>query len=165
MVGSFGHTGSTTVSNRMKLPWTPAPGHLQRLESHLYLKKNYGHSDGSTSGNLTPETRTPSWLSITKDWHGAYADIIPHQSLTAISNRRGGQWWSNAIYYTAIVLVIEIGRKTASYAMIGCNQIRKLRQQGEICELYLCQKCQGSASAIVYSPPPVSASPTTTSKA
>jgi ribosomal protein S18 acetylase RimI-like enzyme len=76
-------------------------------------------------------------------WQGAYAGIIPHRALTAMINRRGSQWWANAIRRAATVLVIEIGGKVAGYATIGRNRARELRQEGEIYELYLRPECQG----------------------
>ncbi|MEJ6783691.1 GNAT family N-acetyltransferase [Aminobacter sp. Piv2-1] len=76
-------------------------------------------------------------------WRGAYAGIIPHRALTAMINRRGGEWWANAIRRAATVLVIEIGGKIAGYATLGRNRARELKQQGEIYELYLRPECQG----------------------
>ena len=76
-------------------------------------------------------------------WRGAYAGIIPHRSLTAMINRRGSDWWANAIRRAASVLVIEIGGEVSGYATIGRNRARELPQQGEIYELYLKPECQG----------------------
>ncbi|AWC21719.1 GNAT family N-acetyltransferase [Aminobacter aganoensis] len=76
-------------------------------------------------------------------WRGAYSGIIPHRALTAMINRRGGEWWANAIRRAATVLVIEIGGKIAGYATLGRNRARELKQQGEIYELYLRPECQG----------------------
>lgn len=76
-------------------------------------------------------------------WRGAYCGIIPHRALTAMINRRGGEWWANAIRRAASVLVIEIGGKIAGYATLGRNRARELKQQGEIYELYLRPECQG----------------------
>lgn len=76
-------------------------------------------------------------------WRGAYAGIIPHKALTAMINRRGGEWWANAIRRAATVLVIEIGGKIAGYATLGRNRARELKQQGEIYELYMRPECQG----------------------
>jgi len=76
-------------------------------------------------------------------WQGAYAGIIPHRALTAMINRRGAQWWANAIRRAATVLVVEIGGKVAGYATLGRNRARELAQQGEIYELYLRPEYQG----------------------
>ena len=76
-------------------------------------------------------------------WQNAYAGIIPHRALTAMINRRGSQWWANAIRRAATVLVIEVGGKVAGYATIGRNRARELKQEGEIYELYLRRECQG----------------------
>jgi ribosomal protein S18 acetylase RimI-like enzyme len=76
-------------------------------------------------------------------WRGAYSGIIPHRALTRMVNRRGPDWWANAIRRSATVLVIEIGGKLAGYATIGRNRARELSQQGEIYELYLRPEYQG----------------------
>jgi ribosomal protein S18 acetylase RimI-like enzyme len=76
-------------------------------------------------------------------WQNAYSGIIPHRALTAMINRRGSQWWANAIRRAATVLVVEVGGKVAGYATIGRNRARQLRQEGEIYELYLSPECQG----------------------
>lgn len=76
-------------------------------------------------------------------WRGAYAGIIPHRTLTSMINRRGPDWWANAIRRAATVLVIEIGGKIAGYATLGRNRSKELRQQGEIYELYLRPEYQG----------------------
>jgi ribosomal protein S18 acetylase RimI-like enzyme len=76
-------------------------------------------------------------------WRGAYAGIIPHRALNAMINRRGDDWWANAIRKAATVLVVEIGGRVAGYATIGKNRARELTQQGEIYELYLLPECQG----------------------
>ncbi|MET3793740.1 GNAT family N-acetyltransferase [Aquamicrobium terrae] len=76
-------------------------------------------------------------------WRGAYAGIIPHKALTSMINRRGVDWWANAIRRAATVLVVEIGGVIAGYATIGRNRARELPQQGEIYELYLRPEYQG----------------------
>jgi ribosomal protein S18 acetylase RimI-like enzyme len=76
-------------------------------------------------------------------WRGAYSGIIPHRALTRMINRRGSDWWANAIRRSATILVIEIGGKLAGYATIGKNRARELSQQGEIYELYLRPEYQG----------------------
>jgi ribosomal protein S18 acetylase RimI-like enzyme len=76
-------------------------------------------------------------------WQGAYAGIIPHRALTAMLNRRGREWWANAVRRAASILVLEVGGKVAGYATLGRNRARELRQQGEIYELYLRPEFQG----------------------
>ena len=76
-------------------------------------------------------------------WRGAYSGIIPHRALNGMINRRGPQWWANAIRRAATVLVVEVGGKLAGYATIGRNRARELAQQGEIYELYLRPEYQG----------------------
>ena len=76
-------------------------------------------------------------------WRGAYSGIIPHRALTRMINRRGPDWWANAIRRAAGVLVIEIGGEIAGYATVGRNRAREIPQQGEIYELYLRPEYQG----------------------
>lgn len=76
-------------------------------------------------------------------WRGAYSGIIPHRALNGMINRRGAQWWANAIRRAATVLVVEMGGNIAGYATIGRNRARELTQQGEIYELYLRPEYQG----------------------
>lgn len=76
-------------------------------------------------------------------WRGAYSGIIPHHALTRMVNRRGPDWWANAIRRAATVLVVEIGGTLAGYATIGRNRARELPQEGEIYELYLRPEYQG----------------------
>jgi ribosomal protein S18 acetylase RimI-like enzyme len=76
-------------------------------------------------------------------WRGAYSGIIPRKTLTSMINRRGTDWWANAIRRAASVLVVEIGGTIAGYATIGRNRARELRQQGEVYELYLRPEYQG----------------------
>jgi ribosomal protein S18 acetylase RimI-like enzyme len=76
-------------------------------------------------------------------WRGAYSGVIPHRALAKMINRRGPDWWANAIRRAATVLVVEIGGELAGYATIGRNRARELSQQGEIYELYLRPEYQG----------------------
>lgn len=76
-------------------------------------------------------------------WRGAYSGIIPHRALNIMINRRGGQWWADAIQRASSILVIEIGGEIAGYATLGRNRAKELSQQGEIYELYLKPECQG----------------------
>ncbi len=76
-------------------------------------------------------------------WRGTYAGIIPHRTLASMINRRGPDWWANAIRRAASVLVVEIGGTIAGYATIGRNRARELTQQGEIYEIYLRPEYQG----------------------
>jgi GNAT superfamily N-acetyltransferase len=76
-------------------------------------------------------------------WRGAYSGIIPYRALARMINRRGVNWWTNAIRRAASVLVIEIGGEIAGYATLGRNRARELPQQGEIYELYLRPEYQG----------------------
>jgi ribosomal protein S18 acetylase RimI-like enzyme len=76
-------------------------------------------------------------------WRGAYCGIIPHKTLTSMINRRGAEWWANAIRRAATVLIVEIGGTIAGYATIGKNRAKELSQEGEIYELYLRPEYQG----------------------
>ena len=76
-------------------------------------------------------------------WTGAYAGIIPHKALTRMVNRRGADWWRDAIRRAASIIVVEVGGKVSGYATLGRNRTRELPQGGEIYELYLAPECQG----------------------
>ena len=76
-------------------------------------------------------------------WMGAYAGIIPHGALLKMVNRRGPQWWANAIRRATSVLVIDMGGTVAGYATLGRSRARQLKPQGEIYELYLRPEYQG----------------------
>jgi ribosomal protein S18 acetylase RimI-like enzyme len=76
-------------------------------------------------------------------WRGAYAGIIPHRALNAMLNRRGRDWWANAIRRAAFILVVDVGGQIVGYATLGRNRARELPQQGEIYELYLKPEWQG----------------------
>ena len=77
-------------------------------------------------------------------WMGAYAGIIPHRALSVMVNRRGRDWWANAIRRAASVLVVEVGGAVVAYATIGRNRARELSQEGEIYELYVQPEYQGT---------------------
>lgn len=76
-------------------------------------------------------------------WTGAYAGIIPHRALSRMVNRRGADWWGDAIRRAASVLVVEVGGEVRGYATLGRNRARELTQRGEIYELYLAPEYQG----------------------
>jgi GNAT superfamily N-acetyltransferase len=76
-------------------------------------------------------------------WQGAYAGIIPHKALRAMINRRGRQWWANAIQRGVRILIMEVGGRVVGYATLGRNRARELKQEGEVYELYLRPECQG----------------------
>lgn len=76
-------------------------------------------------------------------WMGAYAGIIPHKALMAMVNRRGTQWWANAIRNATSILVVDLGGAVAGYATIGRSRAHQLKPQGEIYELYLRPEYQG----------------------
>jgi GNAT superfamily N-acetyltransferase len=76
-------------------------------------------------------------------WQNAYRGIIPHASLARMLQRRGPDWWRQAIANRAAILVIEFGGEIAGYATMGRNRTRALLADGEIYELYLRPKFQG----------------------
>ena len=76
-------------------------------------------------------------------WMGAYAGIIPHKALIAMVNRRGPQWWANAVRNAASVLVADVGGKVVGYATMGRSRARQLTPEGEIYELYMLPEYQG----------------------
>ncbi|RYE83591.1 MAG: GNAT family N-acetyltransferase [Hyphomicrobiales bacterium] len=76
-------------------------------------------------------------------WQGAYRGIIPYSSLTRMLQRRGPDWWRQAIGNRAAILVIEFDGEIAGYATLGRNRTKALLADGEIYELYLQPKFQG----------------------
>lgn len=76
-------------------------------------------------------------------WLGAYSGIIPHRALRAMVNRRGVEWWRNAIRNATSILVVDVGGEIVGYATLGRSRTRQLPQQGEIYELYLRPEYQG----------------------
>jgi len=76
-------------------------------------------------------------------WLGTYSGIIPHRTLLSMVNRRGQQWWANAIRNATSILVVDVGGEIAGYATLGRSRARQLQQEGEIYELYLRPEYQG----------------------
>ncbi|MBX3598744.1 MAG: GNAT family N-acetyltransferase [Rhizobiaceae bacterium] len=76
-------------------------------------------------------------------WLGAYSGIIPHRALLSMVNRRGSQWWANAIRNATSILVVDVGGEVVGYATLGRSRARQLAQEGEIYELYLRPEYQG----------------------
>ena len=59
-------------------------------------------------------------------WRGAYAGIIPHKALTAMINRRGSDWWGNAIRRAAARLPSQpMSSCTASPPGVPMRRSRK----------------------------------------
>ena len=76
-------------------------------------------------------------------WRAAYQGIIPGAELAKLINRRGPQWWDQAIRKGSRVSVLVFGDKIAGYANYGSNRARSLHFEGEIYELYLRPEFQG----------------------
>ena len=76
-------------------------------------------------------------------WTNAYSGLLPYKALTRMVQRRGADWWANAIKRSTVVLVIEMAGKVAGYATIGRNRVSTLPYSGEVYELYLKPEYQG----------------------
>lgn len=76
-------------------------------------------------------------------WRSAYGGMIPHRALGRMLERRGADWWRQAIDNRATILVVEYGGETIGYATLGRNRTRALTVEGEIYELYLRPEFQG----------------------
>ncbi|MBO0903147.1 GNAT family N-acetyltransferase [Jiella sonneratiae] len=76
-------------------------------------------------------------------WRGAYAGLIPHDSLNAIVARRHSGWWQRAVHGGAGILVVDYCGETVGYATMGRNRTEALPVDGEIYELYLKRSYQG----------------------
>lgn len=77
-----------------------------------------------------------------ESWRLAYRGIIPHLHLESMIQRRGPEWWHNALRSGESVLVMEISGEIVGYATWGVSRTRSA-QQGEIYELYLSPTYQG----------------------
>jgi ribosomal protein S18 acetylase RimI-like enzyme len=76
-------------------------------------------------------------------WRGAYQGVIPGPELDKLINRRGPQWWDNAIRKGSRIAVLAFGDCIAGYANYGRNRARSLYYDGELYELYLRPEFQG----------------------
>src|SRR5262249_2300949 len=76
-------------------------------------------------------------------WRGAYQGVIPGPELDKLINRRGPQWWDNAIRKGSRVAVLAFGDCVAGYANYGRNRARSLYYDGELYELYRRPEFQG----------------------
>jgi len=77
-----------------------------------------------------------------ESWRLAYRGIIPHLHLESMIQRRGPDWWRNALRSGERVLVTEVCGEIAGYPTRGVSRTRG-GQQGEIYELYLLPAYQG----------------------
>ena len=75
-------------------------------------------------------------------WRGAYSGVIPHRALNRMINRRGPEWWANALRSGDSTFVLEVGGEVAGYATWGSARSRGA-YQGEIYEIYLAPSYQG----------------------
>lgn len=76
-------------------------------------------------------------------WRAAYQGIIPGPELDKLINRRGAEWWQNAICKGSRVALLQFDDVIAGYANYGRNRARSLSFEGEIYELYLRPEFQG----------------------
>lgn len=75
-------------------------------------------------------------------WRLAYRGVIPHLHLESMIQRRGPDWWQNAMRSGENILVMEVCGTVAGYATWGASRTRGVHQ-GEIYELYLRPDYQG----------------------
>jgi ribosomal protein S18 acetylase RimI-like enzyme len=76
-------------------------------------------------------------------WRSAYQGIIPGPELDKLINRRGPDWWYNAIRKGSRIALLGFGDTVAGYTNYGRNRARSLYYEGEIYELYLRPEFQG----------------------
>ena len=76
-------------------------------------------------------------------WHHAYSGMVPHKALTRMIQRRGADWWTNAIARHTVIIVLEMEGTVVGYATIGRNRVSTLPVDGEVYELYLLPEYQG----------------------
>ncbi len=75
-------------------------------------------------------------------WRTAYQGIIPQPHLESLITRRGPSWWRR-LMETGDVLLLSFDGQPQGYASIGMARYAKLRNAGEIYELYLSPPFQG----------------------
>ncbi len=76
-------------------------------------------------------------------WMEAYRGIIPGADLERMVQRRGTNWWRNAIQRGSRIAVLDFSDQIAGYASYGRNRAISLPYRGEIFEIYLKPEFQG----------------------
>lgn len=145
---------SASVSK--KRVWPEPPDRIQlRFQNHTFfavprLLVNKGLTYDRRMGIVAIETRRAgpqdaAQIAEVHDsaWLNAYSGVLPHKALARMVQRRGTDWWANAIRRSTVVLVIEMAGKIAGYATIGRNRVSTLPYAGEVYELYLKPEYQG----------------------
>lgn len=79
---------------------------------------------------------------FSESWRHAYRSIIPHLHLETMIQRRGPEWWQNALRSGESVLVMEVCGEIIGYATWGVSRTRG-KHQGEIYEIYIVPSHQG----------------------
>jgi ribosomal protein S18 acetylase RimI-like enzyme len=76
-------------------------------------------------------------------WRDAYRGVIPGRELERMVQRRGPNWWRQAIRAGTRLIVLDFADAIAGYASYGRNRMPALAYGGEIFELYLMPEYQG----------------------
>ena len=76
-------------------------------------------------------------------WRAAYRGIIPGAELDQLVNRRGPDWWDQAIRKGSRISLLQFGDQVAGYTNYGRNRARSLAYDGEVYEIYLRPEFQG----------------------
>jgi len=76
-------------------------------------------------------------------WRAAYRGIIPGAELDKLVNRRGPDWWDQAIRKGSRISLLQFGDQVAGYTNYGRNRARSLAYDGEVYEIYLRPEFQG----------------------
>lgn len=76
-------------------------------------------------------------------WRAAYRGIIPGAELDKLINRRGPDWWDQAIRKGSRISLLQFGDQVAGYTNYGRNRARSLAYDGEVYEIYLRPEFQG----------------------
>ena len=77
-------------------------------------------------------------------WSEAYLGVIPGRELARMIQRRGPNWWRQAILGGTRLMVLDFDDRIAGYASYGRNRMPALAYSGEIFELYLAPEYQGA---------------------
>ena len=76
-------------------------------------------------------------------WREAYRGVLPGRELERMIQRRGPEWWLQAMRRGARITVLDAGERIAGYATHGRSRSPQLPAAGEMFELYLDPPFQG----------------------
>jgi ribosomal protein S18 acetylase RimI-like enzyme len=145
---SFDLRRKPPLRRSVTIPHQSAP--MLHLDTTLLLKGDGALASINVMSTILIEVRRAKpadaiGIATTHDeaWRNAYQGVIPGPELDKLINRRGPQWWDNAIRKGSRIAVLAFGDCVAGYANYGRNRARSLYYDGELYELYLRPEFQG----------------------